>query len=1267
MTKKKQKETAYEKSWRTALVGLHDAQDEAREAFDRAFERLEAKASGRLEKIVGEARGEATALAAALQEVLAESHAAAAELRDGAAAECAAVVQRVEDVAAEREAAVERVYTETTARFRASQDAVDQHAEQLAAVAAEAEGHRVAMQDARAATEAVSSELETQGRERLAEADRRSQESLAELGVVVAELRDGAAAECAAAVQRVEAVAAEREAAVKRVYTETTDRFRATQDAVEQHTEQLAVVVAQLRDGAAAECAAAVQRVEDVAAEREAAVERVYTATVGRFGSLQDGVDEHAEQLAAVVADAEGHRVAMQDARAAAEAVSSELATRVAELRDGAAAECSAAVQRVLEAAAEREAAVKRVYTETTDRFRATQDAVDQHTEQLAAAVAQLRDGAAAECTAAVQRVEGVAAEREAAVERVYTETTDRFRASQDAVDQHTEQLAAAVAQLRDGAAAECTAAVQRVEGVAAERAKRRWSVSIPRRRTGSASQDAVDQHTEQLAAAVAQLRDGAAAECTAAVQRVEGVAAEREAAVERVYTETTARFRASQDAVDQHTEQLGEQAARHIAELLVAVDGDVQQLPVLARQRMEEALTAVEEKFSAVLSAAVERSSELLARAEADGQALHDQREQSDRVAALADDTDDADDAEEARFVDSVPPESETEAPEWLIPGERVWTAGAVQPSDELEAAAATAAMLAETAEEMWGNDAPNDDDFFSRLAAELQDDPDQGEYPRGHEPDDEGVSAWAAPPAGTVLSPSKSEQRVAVLETATAQPLPSQPVGVNGAATKAVNVMASLAAVTACVEELARGAAKQSLRMELAKAGPQSNGGSYLRLTAYDSAGWWEYHDVEVTADSDEAAPTVVDISELRDALGTLSRFVGSSTAQIVLDGNVTIGNHLLMARDADEVPTLSDDRKAIERVDLQRADDSGLMIESQIGRLFVPRDLLGCLKRRQASAIELVTVDGLPCLSAQLSGTSDTPGMIVARLQELGEDDVPAVTERRNTNENAVTQLVSALSTATTPEELSRILKVGVGYVRRRAAAHPALAKDTILDLIREGTEAMRAAAASNVSIGKVASDLAGADPSSLVRATVAANPAVTEAGLEQLAADPVAQVRAHAASNPAITPELLEQLAEDDDSSVRAAVASHEKVALETLLVLARDPDPSVCAAVASNPAGPADMLNELVGIVPFAVLANPNASKTLLAAGSIVDEPRLRATVAANPATPVKRLRKLAQDNDPDVLRAIADHPATPRNARRRARRQLEARNGNPDA
>ena len=163
----------------------------------------------------------------------------------------------------------------------------------------------------------------------------------------------------------------------------------------------------------------------------------------------------------------------------------------------------------------------------------------------------------------------------------------------------------------------------------------------------------------------------------------------------------------------------------------------------------------------------------------------------------------------------------------------------------------------------------------------------------------------------------------------------------------------------------------------------------------------------------------------------------------------------------------------------------------------------------------------VRGVPCLSARLGESPANPTLtVIAPLKELGEHDDPTPHERRDTPGNEVAQLVGALSATSTSEELERILKVGVGYARRKAAAQPALEPELIHDLICEGTEVMRAAAAANPAISADDADRATADTAPAVRAAIAANASIPLAGLTQLAADPVASVRAQVASNAAV---------------------------------------------------------------------------------------------------------------------------------------------------
>ncbi len=529
--------------------------------------------------------------------------------------------------------------------------------------------------------------------------------------------------------------------------------------------------------------------------------------------------------------------------------------------------------------------------------------------------------------------------------------------------------------------------------------------------------------------------------------------------------------------------------------------------------------------------------------------------------------------------------------------------------------------------------------DTFFSRIAAELRESYDDG-FPVPEEPPLPTHAPSAAPAADI---PRRS---VDLLERVAA----TAPVG----------------PLLATLRQLETGEEGQLVRLDLVKS-ESATGFAALRVSTFDPRGWWETHALPVTCAVDVDTWIAVDRVELIDALDDHSRFVSKSDARMVFHRDLEVGNHLLLARDS---VTLASDPalgERVEHVDVRRlllddATSAGVALETQMGRMRVPAAFAASLRRRRVERADLVMVDGSPCLRAPITGATTEPvGVtIVCPLQDLGHDDVADAEERRSRG-GEVAQLVVALSANTTSEELAHLLKVGVGYARRRAASHPALPQEMIDDLLRDGTDAMRAAAASNPSLSREGAEVAARDGAASVRAALAASPAVSAELLARLAGDDAAQVRAGAASNSAADPSLLAELANDEEPGVRAAAASHPRTSRETLAQLARDPDSSVGAAVARNASCPSELLTELVGLAPESVLANPSASKALLAAGTMVELPHLRATVATNPTTPPKQLRILARDDEVEVLRAVAEHPATPAAARRRALRRLERR------
>ena len=458
-------------------------------------------------------------------------------------------------------------------------------------------------------------------------------------------------------------------------------------------------------------------------------------------------------------------------------------------------------------------------------------------------------------------------------------------------------------------------------------------------------------------------------------------------------------------------------------------------------------------------------------------------------------------------------------------------------------------------------------------------------------------------------------------------------------------VTISLPCGALCACVEQLL-GDPDRLVRLDVKLTPADREYPARVRVLTYDPAGWWEWYDIPAHANAPLAQPIVVRLAELSEAVATLNRFGAGADVALQFGEALSVGTYLLLPADPEAVPAPPAGVHRVEAVDLRDADRGGLVVETQLGRFVIPPRLVTHIRKRHATGVDLVAADGLPLLSARGDSIDTLAGpRILARLFEPGADSVE-LTERRTNAGNEATDLVAALSATTPPSELERLLKVGVGYVRRRVASHPSLPQETITEIVRTGTETIRAAAAANIGIAAEALDIAAVDSSPVVRGMAAANPEVG-ARLEALAADPVAHVRVRAATNPSLTAEHDRDLAAHDDSWVRAAIAARTDIDPDLLVALAHDPDPTVSAAVAANPTCPTELLEELVGIVPLAVLANPNSSESLLTAGTAIGMPVLRATVASNPTTPAKGLRRLAHDPDPDVLRAVVEHPRTP--------------------
>jgi Leucine rich repeat variant len=470
-------------------------------------------------------------------------------------------------------------------------------------------------------------------------------------------------------------------------------------------------------------------------------------------------------------------------------------------------------------------------------------------------------------------------------------------------------------------------------------------------------------------------------------------------------------------------------------------------------------------------------------------------------------------------------------------------------------------------------------------------------------------------------------------------------------------IELQVSRAHLLASLHQLARSAADGWIRIEPVHRLSHGQAVSSLRLTAHDVNGGWEHHDLPASTPSAGRPTTTVDAKELLQAIELAPSARNDLT--VTLDGDITVGAVLVLGRGAHmEIP--SGERRRVESVELRECGRDGVVLETLLGRLVVPSRAATSLRSRRAAPIDLVTIGDRPFLSALVPGP--TPEIIAVVVTPVSTGDVDGheqSNERRESNDSPISQLLGALSATSGPDDLATIIANGVGYARRRAAAHPALPPGLIAAILRDGTEAMRIAAASNPSIPTSSIESAVTDTTPVVRAAVAKNPTVPAALLLRLARDDSAQVRANVARNPALTAEMLALLADDPDARVREGVAAHESCAVETLSSLARDSFPSVCAHVAANSSTPPELLDQLLSIVPEIVLANPHAPDRLLVAGSKAQTAALRAAVAANPSTSPRELQALARDTDRAVVTALASNPSAPRGTVRRARTRVE--------
>ncbi len=476
-------------------------------------------------------------------------------------------------------------------------------------------------------------------------------------------------------------------------------------------------------------------------------------------------------------------------------------------------------------------------------------------------------------------------------------------------------------------------------------------------------------------------------------------------------------------------------------------------------------------------------------------------------------------------------------------------------------------------------------------------------------------------------------------------------------------------------CVSGLANASPHQPVRLSLSRAAGPDSGHGHLALITYDERGWWEHNGVAVLVHEPfEPAECVVRLQELGAVLKTSSDRLESVEADVAFGPHAAVvdWSTVAVAPDDELVPRLPNLSMPVEEFGLPdevAVTASAVSIETQVGRLGLGVDLVRHFAERGVTHGRVVEAEDAPYVSADTTIPVRGPAAAIV----LGEVDVlrqpagaavgigPVLDERRDARGDEVAQLLMATSPTTPAEDLLRVLDVGVGYVRRRVAAHARLPGEVINTISREGTEALRAAAAGNPSLPEEAARRLHQDGSASVRAALAGNHACPEPLLAGLGNDPVPEVRAGAAGNPKTPIGRLEQLAEDAEPVVREGAGRNVALSTETLRRLASDCDRTVCAAVAGNPLCPPDMLQELGHVLPQVVLANPSAPPRILAAGALASDPDLRLKVARNPATPGEVLGKMAGDPDDRVLAAIVEHRATPPRARRRIELHLAAR------
>lgn len=242
------------------------------------------------------------------------------------------------------------------------------------------------------------------------------------------------------------------------------------------------------------------------------------------------------------------------------------------------------------------------------------------------------------------------------------------------------------------------------------------------------------------------------------------------------------------------------------------------------------------------------------------------------------------------------------------------------------------------------------------------------------------------------------------------------------------------------------------------------------------------------------------------------------------------------------------------------------------------------------------------------------------------------------------------IKAISDSRSPAFLALVAAGGNESQRARAAYNSRTHPLTLAMLIDDPSSTVRGAAAQAWRLAPEQYRKLAQDRTVHVRSRVASSTRAPEDVFELLARDPRADVRASLAANKSVPQAILLQLAVDPDTDVRYKLADRADVDGELGVILARDPALSVRKALVER---------VITDPAPLDVLAcDADAEIRYRAAGHRLSraaqerlaedpDPKVRGRLAANRATDVDLVIKLAQDRRKEARLGAAQYRDLP--------------------